>query len=275
MRCSPRSPRPTIVASPLLRARETMEIVRDAMGLDPRRLHARRAPEGNPLRPLAGHARRRICRASMPPGIEARARDPFRWRPHGGESYEDLMARVGRLAARTSTATRSSPRTAASAACCADISTGSTSPIVPELDVPQDRVLVLRRDGMTGSDALQPDKRRAEAAAAPALPSLRSRPLGAGCSGRQGAALMFGHGRKRPSRDAYVCLRHATGGFTPLKLRNVAKPVVPRPMPDGDRRFSAKRRCCRRDRASLKRCVLSRAVSVQLVASRDAVLEPR
>ncbi len=49
----------------------------------------------------------------------------------------DVTARHGRRRA-----------TAASAACCAGTSMVSTRPRVPELPVPQDRILVLRRDGM-------------------------------------------------------------------------------------------------------------------------------
>ena len=54
------------VASPLPRARETMEIVRGVMGLGLRFPH-RRPPEGNPLRRLAGDLAP-ICRASTRKG---------------------------------------------------------------------------------------------------------------------------------------------------------------------------------------------------------------
>jgi len=78
---------------------------------------------------------------------------------------------------------------------------------VPELPVPQDRILVLRRDGMewiwSGARGRLPEgsrgckKERARAAAAPALPRNVEWPLDAGCSDRQGAADV-GHDRSRP-----------------------------------------------------------------------------
>src|SRR5262245_51217555 len=78
------------VASPLLRARETMEILRGSMGLEPGvyTLDAR-------LKEIHYGHWQGIFAADLPgidaSGIEARARDTFRWRPQGGESYEDLM----------------------------------------------------------------------------------------------------------------------------------------------------------------------------------------
>lgn len=81
------------VASPLGRARETMEIVRAAMALDPsayriedviKEIHyghwEGQLAEDIPACDPAGHAARRL--------------DPFHWRPQGGESYADLTARV-------------------------------------------------------------------------------------------------------------------------------------------------------------------------------------
>lgn len=81
------------VASPLQRSRETMEIVRTALGLPPddyRTDHRLREVhyghwEGQLLSDL---------KTLDPNGLAARKGDPYRWRPDGGESYSDLMDRV-------------------------------------------------------------------------------------------------------------------------------------------------------------------------------------
>jgi probable phosphoglycerate mutase len=134
------------VASPLARAKETMRIVRERLGLDPDDFQIderlKEAHYGQWQGTLA---------ADLPgldaEGIEARTRDPFRWRPQGGESYEDLMART-------------LPWLDAIDRDTVVVSHGGVSRVlrghilgldlksVPRLDVPQDRVLVLRRDGV-------------------------------------------------------------------------------------------------------------------------------
>jgi len=78
-----------------------------------------------------------------PEGYEARLADPFNWRPRGGESYRDLMERiVGWLESLEGNAVV--------------VSHGGVSRVlrghllgidpseVPFLEVPQDKVLVLR-----------------------------------------------------------------------------------------------------------------------------------
>ncbi len=134
------------VASPLARARETMRIVRAALELDPEAFHIdERLTEAH-----YGDWQGTLL-ADLPnvdaEGIEARTRDPFRWRPQGGESYEDLMARTLPWLATIEHDT-------------VVVSHGGVSRVlrghilnldvatVPLLDVPQDRVLVLRRDGI-------------------------------------------------------------------------------------------------------------------------------
>lgn len=131
------------IASPLSRARETMEIVRTALGLDPQgyRLEDRikEAHYGDWQGTLLSDLRRIDAE-----GYEARTRDPYRWRPPHGESYEDLM---GRTVPWLREITRD----------CVVVSHGGVSRVlrghilatdldeVPLLDVPQDRVLILRR----------------------------------------------------------------------------------------------------------------------------------
>jgi broad specificity phosphatase PhoE len=132
------------VASPLARARETMQIVRTVLDLPPDdfRIDDRltEAHYGDWQGTLAADLPRLDAE-----GLTARTRDPFRWRPHGGESYEDLMARTV-------------PWLDAIERDTVVVSHGGVSRVlrghilrldlksVPLLDVPQDRVLVLRHD---------------------------------------------------------------------------------------------------------------------------------
>jgi len=82
------------VASPLLRARETMELIRTALGLDP--LAYRIDPrllelsfgvwEGSTIAEI---------RARDPGAVAERERDKWGFVPPGGESYEQLSKRIG------------------------------------------------------------------------------------------------------------------------------------------------------------------------------------
>jgi broad specificity phosphatase PhoE len=80
-------------ASPLVRARETMDIVREAMGLEPGRykLDAR-------LKELSFGAWEgmtwRDIEARDPKGVKARSRDKWSFTPPGGESYAMLAERL-------------------------------------------------------------------------------------------------------------------------------------------------------------------------------------
>lgn len=134
------------IASPLHRARETMEIVRSAMDL---------APDDYSLDPRLKEINYGAWQGTLavdlprvdPEGLAARNRDTFHWRPRGGESYADLSQRaVGWL--------NSVERD------CVVVAHGGISrvlrghiyglelPEIPDLSVPQDRILILRRDGM-------------------------------------------------------------------------------------------------------------------------------
>jgi len=138
--------RARFVASPLRRTRETMEIVRSALGLEP----AAYEVDERLMELHYGHWQG-IFAADLPavdaPGVEARARDTFRWRPDGGESYADLMARavgwLGDVAGDTVVAAHGGISRVLRGHLY-----GVDSMDVPELPVPQDRILVLRRDGM-------------------------------------------------------------------------------------------------------------------------------
>ena len=134
------------VASPLLRARETMEIVRGIRGLEP---CAYTLDER--LKEIHYGHWQGILAKDLPaidaPGIEARARDTFRWRPQGGESYEDLMVRAVDWLKDLTGDTVVSAHGGVSRVLRGHLY-GLDTAIVPELPVLQDRILVLRRDGM-------------------------------------------------------------------------------------------------------------------------------
>lgn len=81
------------VSSPLGRARETMEIVRAAMSLDP----AQYRIEDKIKEIHYGHWEGQLAKdipTQDPGGLAERRLDPFHWRPRGGESYADLTARI-------------------------------------------------------------------------------------------------------------------------------------------------------------------------------------
>ena len=170
---------------------------------------------------------RRDLPAIDPPGIEARARDTFRWRPQGGESYEDLTVRavdwlkdssgdtvvsahggVSRVLRGHLLRARRGDRAGAAGA------TGSRSRPAPRW---HDMVVVTLRRTKE-----EPKQRLLRL-----FPVTSDRPLGDGCSSRQGAALIFGHGQG-PARDAYGACDTRPADLTPLSSENVAKPVVPR-----------------------------------------------
>jgi broad specificity phosphatase PhoE len=136
----------SFVASPLLRARETMEIVRDAMGLEPRAYAL-----DDRLREIHYGHWQGILAHELPDvdaaGMKARARDTFRWRPTGGESYEDLMARSVDWLADVERDTVVAAHGGISRVLRGHLY-GLEPEAVPELPVPQDRILILRRDGM-------------------------------------------------------------------------------------------------------------------------------
>ena len=134
------------VASPLLRARETMEIVRGAMGLD----RGAYALDDRLKEIHYGHWQG-IFATDLPgidaAGFAARALDTFRWRPHGGESYADLMARSITWLADVAADTVVAAHGGISRVLRGHLY-GIDSALVPELEVPQDRILILRRSGM-------------------------------------------------------------------------------------------------------------------------------
>jgi broad specificity phosphatase PhoE len=134
------------VASPLFRARETMEIVRTAMDLP---------PDGYDLDDRLkeihyGHWQGILAadlRGIDAAGVAERAQDTFRWRPRGGESYADLMDRSVSWLNGIDTDTVVAAHGGISRVLRGHLY-GTDPALVPELPVPQDRILVLRHDRM-------------------------------------------------------------------------------------------------------------------------------
>lgn len=135
------------VASPLARTTETMEIVRTAAGLPPDGY-----AKDHRLREIHyGHwegAYLTEVEKTDPEGYALRRADKFNWCPHGGESYADLTRRVADWLGEVQQS-------------MVIVSHGGVSRVlrgllldidrreVPMLEVPQDRVMILRQSEMS------------------------------------------------------------------------------------------------------------------------------
>ncbi len=134
------------IASPLSRTTETMRIIRRELGLPPDDF----ATDDRLKEINFGHWEACLwdeLETTDAVEFQARLRNPYHWRPQGGESYADLSLRVGPF---LDTIVRDA----------LVVSHGGVSRVVrgrilglPEaeialLEVPQDRVLVLRRGHM-------------------------------------------------------------------------------------------------------------------------------
>lgn len=130
------------VSSPLSRAVETMEILRAAMDLEPSAY--RRDPRLVEVNYGAweGHLARELIDTD-PDGVAAKARDPFGWRPRDGESYADLQARIAAWLATVDRDTVAVTHGGVSRVARGAV-LGLPTHTVPMLEVPQDKVLVLR-----------------------------------------------------------------------------------------------------------------------------------
>lgn len=132
------------VASPLVRAAETMRIIRSTMGLDPDAFRRDdRLKEIN-----FGHWEGRIWDVlpeEDPVAFAARRADPFNWRPIGGESYGDLAERVRGWLAEVVRDTVVVSHGGVSRVVRGH-ALGLDAATVPLLDVPQDKVLVLTHE---------------------------------------------------------------------------------------------------------------------------------
>ena len=130
------------VASPLGRARETMEIMRREMGLPAPRLSHRRSAARDPLRPLGGRAVGRAA-GQGPARVSPRARPTDGAGSRAAARATARCRSAWRGGSARSIATWWSPRTAASCACCAACCCGLEPAEIFLLDVPQDKVLVI------------------------------------------------------------------------------------------------------------------------------------
>lgn len=144
-----RFPDPTMldfVASPLSRAYETMQLLRDGMGL-PRNSFA----TDDRLKEISYGVCEGRTWPQLPPidraGV-ARSKDPYNWRPDGGESYADLTQRTAdwlRDITRDTVVVTHGGITRT----LRGLIVGIGPDKVPTLKVPQDRVLILKPASMT------------------------------------------------------------------------------------------------------------------------------
>lgn len=129
------------VASPLGRTRETMEIVRRELALDP----AGYAVDPR-LKELSYGDWEGILQDDLgqsdPAGFAARSLDPFRWRPRQGESYADLLARVTLWADALDRDCVVVSHGGVSR-CLRALTLGLPPETIPTLESPQDKVLML------------------------------------------------------------------------------------------------------------------------------------
>lgn len=129
------------VASPLGRARETMEIMRRALGLDPALYRVDERLKELHYGHWEGQLQSHLPQTD-PQGLALRALDPYRWRPDGGESYADLMQRsicwLESIRRDTLIVAHGGTMRTLSAHML-----GLDPNLVPTLEAPQDRVMVL------------------------------------------------------------------------------------------------------------------------------------
>lgn len=129
------------VASPLVRASETMRIARAEMGLEPDTFRR----DWRLAEQHYGHWEGQIwndLRTTDPEGFVARELDKWGWCPRGGESYRMLSDRIAGWLKDIDRDTVAASHGAVSRV-LRGLVLGIKGPEVTELDVPQDRVLVL------------------------------------------------------------------------------------------------------------------------------------
>ena len=134
------------VSSPLARAVETMQLIRSTLGLDANGYRT----DQNLVELSYGHWEGELAselQSKDTIGVAGKAADPFGWRPVGGESYCDLQKRVAAwlkgLKRDTVAVTHGGVSRVARGALL------EIDPdLVPFLEVPQDKILVLRQRSM-------------------------------------------------------------------------------------------------------------------------------
>ena len=134
------------ISSPLSRAIETMEILRRGLGLDVKAYRL----EPKLLEVHYGHWEGHLAselQASDPEGVAGKNADVFGWRPRGGESYADLQDRISDWLQTVDRDTVAISHGGVSRVVRGAV-LGLDTSLVPTLEVPQDKVLILRDGGM-------------------------------------------------------------------------------------------------------------------------------
>lgn len=134
------------IASPLQRTRETMEIMRAELGLPPEVYDTDLSLIELSYGKWEGTLQDNVAEHD-PEGWTARMKDPFRWRPEAGESYADLFARVQSWAAAIEQECVVVSHGGVSRCLRAHI-LGLDPASIPQLESPQDRVLMLEDGAM-------------------------------------------------------------------------------------------------------------------------------
>ena len=134
------------ISSPLSRAIETMEILRRGLGLDVKAYRTERKLIEVHYGHWEGHLASEL-QASDPEGVAGKNADVFGWRPRGGESYADLQDRISDWLQTVDRDTVAISHGGVSRVARGAV-LGLDTSLVPTLEVPQDKVLILRDGGM-------------------------------------------------------------------------------------------------------------------------------
>lgn len=130
------------IASPLSRARETMEIIRTRLGLPVQHYRTDERLAEIAFGEWEGLSWNEIERA-QPALYEARVADPVNFVPAGGENYPMVFERLGALLATVQRDTVLVAHAGILRSCLALLA-GIELQLVPLIEIPQDQVLMLR-----------------------------------------------------------------------------------------------------------------------------------
>jgi len=134
------------IASPLLRPRETMEIIRASLGLEPKEFPTDKRLMEIKFGKFEGMTLEEMS-IEMPGEFEHREKDKWLNRPPGGESYADLTARVEEWYLELKRDTICVAHGGVSRA-LRGIVLGLPPAEIVDLDVPQDKVLKVDAGGI-------------------------------------------------------------------------------------------------------------------------------
>lgn len=137
----PRAADLDFVASPMARASETMRIVRNELGLEPDDFRRDDRLKEQHYGHWEGELWSELPQRD-PEGYAARLKDKWSWCPRGGESYAMLSLRISAWLEEVERDAVVASHGAVSRA-LRGLVLGMSGPDVTELEVPQDRILVL------------------------------------------------------------------------------------------------------------------------------------